>query len=369
MADLMIPSIGEIPVFEKVNLNPEDFRNGIVVRTPNWLGDAVMAIPAILQLKKMLPDFCGLFVVTPAPLKALFEALPFVNQVIPIADAHAFMSRKERKQVRSLAAGVCVLFNNSFRDALSLKMCKIPKLYGSNARFRKFLLHRAYDFPPRLDFVLNKPHQAAKYLSIAQAIGAEPWDGVMPEFAEQVYPETLPETISSALKTERPILAIAAGAAYGSGKRWHTGSFREVCRRKLGEGWRVIMLGGKSERAAAAEIINGLGEDECFNLAGETGIHELIYVLKHASCCLANDSGVMHLAAAAGTPGVAPFGPTDPVATSPVSKKWRIVFEKRSCSPCFKRVCPYGTKACFDPVTPELVNQALNSVIEETKLS
>jgi hypothetical protein len=97
MADLMIPSIGEIPVFEKVNLNPEDFRNGIVVRTPNWLGDAVMAIPAILQLKKILPDFCGLFVVTPAPLKALFEALPFVNQVIPIADAHAFMAQSASK--------------------------------------------------------------------------------------------------------------------------------------------------------------------------------------------------------------------------------------------------------------------------------
>ena len=171
--------------------------------------------------------------------------------------------------------------------------------------------------------------------------------------------------ISKALDTDRPILALAAGAAYGSGKRWHTGSFREVCRRKLGEGCRIIMLGGKSERAAATEIISGLDEKECFNLAGDTGIHELIYVLKHVDGCLANDSGVMHLAAAAGTPGVAPFGPTDPVATSPLSDKWRIVFEKRSCSPCFKRVCPYGTKACFDPVTPEIVCQALKTVMQK----
>ena len=114
-----------------------------------------------------------------------------------------------------------------------------------------------------------------------------------------------------------------------------------------------------------AEIIAGLDEKECFNLAGETGIHELIHVLKHASGCLANDSGVMHLAAAVGTPGVAPFGPTDPVATSPLSKRWRIVFEKRACSPCFKRVCPYGTKVCFDPVTPELVSGALSEVMNQ----
>ena len=365
MADIAIPTIGDVPVFEKIGLEPSDWRNGVVVRTPNWLGDAVMAIPAIYQLKKIVPEFCGLFVVTPAPLAALFEALPFVDQVIPLKDAHTFMTREERKLIRSLAAGMCVLFNNSFRDALSLKLCKIPKLFGANARFCKVFLHRTFDFAPRLDFALNKLHQAAKYLSIVQAIGAEPWDGIMPDFSEKVQPEKLPESIVKALNTDRPILILAAGAAYSSGKRWHTASFREVCKRKLEDGCRIIMLGTKSEQAAADEIIDGLNDKECFNLAGETGIHELIYVLKHASGCLANDSGMMHLAAALGTPGVAPFSPTDPVATSPLSDKWRIVFEKRSCSPCFKRICPYGTKACFDPVTPEIVCQALESVMKK----
>ena len=66
MADLMVPSIGDVPVFEQSGLELRDFRNGILVRTPNWLGDAVMAIPAILQLKKIIPDFCGLFVLRAA---------------------------------------------------------------------------------------------------------------------------------------------------------------------------------------------------------------------------------------------------------------------------------------------------------------
>ena len=362
MVDLIVPSIGEVPVFEQTVPALNDWQNGVLVRTPNWLGDAVMAIPAIQQLKKIIPDFCGLFVLTPAPLAALFEALPFVDQVIPISDPHAFMTWKERKAVRKLYPGIGILFNNSFRDAISLKLCRIPKLYGANARFRKCLLERAFSFPPRKDFELNSPHQAAKYLSIVQALGAAPWDGVMPEFSEQIYPETMDPAISDALNTERPILAVAAGAAYGSAKRWHTESFREVCIRKIAEGYRIVMLGGKAEIAAAEEILNGLEPEHCWNLAGKTGIHELIHVLKHSAVCLANDSGVMHLAAAVGAPGAAPFGPTDPVATSPVSANWRILFEKQSCSPCFKRVCPYGTKACFDSVTPEKVCEALQLV-------
>ena len=326
MVDLIVPSIGEVPVFEQTVPALNDWQNGVLVRTPNWLGDAVMAIPAIQQLKKIIPDFCGLFVLTPAPLAALFEALPFVDQVIPISDPHAFMTWKERKAVRKLYPGIGILFNNSLRDAISLKLCRIPKLYGANARFRKCLLERAFSFPPRKDFELNSPHQAAKYLSIVQALG------------------------------------VAAGAAYGSAKRWHTESFREVCIRKIAEGYRIVMLGGKAEIAAAEEILNGLEPEHCWNLAGKTGIHELIHVLKHSAVCLANDSGVMHLAAAVGAPGAAPFGPTDPVATSPVSANWRILFEKQSCSPCFKRVCPYGTKACFDSVTPEKVCEALQLV-------
>ena len=368
MVDLIIPSIGEVPEFEVKKIADRDWRNGVLVRTPNWLGDAVMAIPAIMQLKRIIPDYCGLFILAPAPIAALFEALPVADAVIPLKDAHAFMTSAEIKEVRRLSAGIGILFNNSFRDAVNLKLCRIPKLFGANARFRRFLLHRTYHYPPRIDFVLNSPHQAAKYLSIVQSMGAPAWDGTLPVFQEKINTEKLSPEITEALSTGKNILVIAAGAAYGSAKRWHTGSFREVCRKKLADGYRIIMVGGKAERAAADEIISGLNPEECRNLAGMTGIHELIYILKRASVCLANDSGVMHLAAAAGIPGVAPFGPTDPVATSPISDLWRILFEKQKCSPCFKRVCPYQTKACFDALTPALVCRALSDVLQKDRI-
>jgi len=178
-----------------------------------------------------------------------------------------------------------------------------------------------------------------------------------------------PEEFSGELKKTLPrerILVIAGGAAYGAAKRWPAESFREVARRWIEEknGF-AAAIGSKSEAGIADEILRGLPDDSCQNLAGKTNLTELMILLKHAEFCVANDSGVMHLAAVLGTPGVAPFGCTDPVATSPISPEWRIVFDKKECAPCFKRVCPKGTKECFDSITPDLVWQVLKAQIPD----
>ena len=100
-----------------------------------------------------------------------------------------------------------------------------------------------------------------------------------------------------------------------------------------------------------------------FDLAGKTTIPLLALILQKSLACIANDSGIMHLAAVLGTPGVAPFGSTDPAATSPISGKWRLLFDQQSCAPCFKRVCPYGTRACMKAVTPDHAIAALQELL------
>lgn len=354
------PELGEIPHLPLATIHDADWRDGLLIRSPNWLGDAVMAIPAILQLKTILPPFCGLFVLCPKGIAPVFEAIAQIDRVIPLSNPRAFMTAQERRTVKRLQAGIGVLFNNSFRDALDLRLARIPKLFGAKARFRSPLLAWSCEFPKRRDHVLNKPHQAAKYLAIAEALGAEPWNGVMPEFRENLQPEICPKRLEEFCRKKR-ILAIAGGAAYGAAKRWPAESFRELGRRWIAEGGAVAALGSKGERPIAAEILKGLPEDSCWNAAGETSMNQLIYLLKHAEMCVANDSGVMHLAAALGVPGVAPFGCTDPAATSPLSSKWTIAFHKIDCAPCFKRVCPLGTKQCFDPITPEVVWKIMKS--------
>ena len=360
----MVPELGEIPRFEPEKLKLSDWRDGLLIRTPSWLGDAVMTLPALAVLRQIVPEPCGLFVTCPRSIAPLFRTLPgIVNAVVELADPHAFPTREEWKTVRWLNAGVCLLLNNSFRDALWLKSCRIPKLYGTGARFRSFLMERTFAFPPRRDHELNKPHQAAKYLAMAMALGAPDWDGIMPEFTIPEEPETWPDEVRTALQSEK-LLALAPGAAYGAAKRWDEERFREVAEWWIRErGGKVALLCSGKEAQAARAAIEGLTQGSCFDLGGKTSLETLMLILKKSSACVANDSGIMHLAAALGTPGAAPFGSTDPAATSPLSRRWRILFDKQPCAPCFKRVCPRGDRACMKAVAAGDVIAALDQLL------
>ena len=160
------------------------------------------------------------------------------------------------------------------------------------------------------------------------------------------------------------VLAVAPGAAYGAAKRWDTERFQEVCRWWLEEkkGY-VVVLSARNEAELASAAVEGLSGDHVIDLAGKTTLVELMKILQNAEMCVANDSGNMHLSAALGGKGVAPFGPTDPAATSPVSAKWSILFNKQECAPCFKRVCPNGSKKCLACITAQDVITRIQSLL------
>jgi len=322
-----------------------------------------MTLPSMLQLRTVLPRNCGLFAACPKGLAPLYKSMRIVDLVLPLADAHSFMKLSEIGSARRLQAGACLVYNNSLRDVLSLRLCGIPKIFGASARMRDILLTAAFKFPKRQDRVLNKPHHAAKYLSMAYALGAPEWKGEFPEISPAAEPETQSIELRAALK-EPKLLSVAAGAAYGDAKRWPAASFKEVCRWWIGEGGKVAALGSKAERAIAAETLEGLPAGSAFNFAGETKLEELVLLLKSSKACVANDSGVMHLAAALGIPGVAVFGSTDPSATSPVSSKWRMLFDKLDCAPCFKRECPKGSKECLSKIGHEMAIEELKTLLE-----
>lgn len=354
----------EGPSFDVCKLSPDMFGDGFVVRSSNWLGDAVMSFPALKQLRTILPPHCGLFVLSPAGLAPIYRAMKdVVDQVIPLKDAHSFPSREEYAQMQHLNARAGMLFNNSFRDAIAMRLGKIKYLYGAKARNRSILLKRSFSFAKRRDFELNYPHQSAKYLSMVYALGAEKWDGIMPQLYPFTSPEKREDNLYSLLDSPH-ILAIAPGAAYGDGKRWNAGNFKIVA-----EAWLeryddgvVLALGSKAERNGAGEAVETLDPARAVNLAGMTSLDELMVILKRAHKCVANDSGIMHLSAALGGSGVAVFGSTDPAATAPLSQKWTMLYDKLPCSPCFKRDCPLGTKACLDRITPDDVKQILDMI-------
>lgn len=334
------------PRFPAAPLRTEDFLNGVLVRMPNWLGDAVMAMPALMQLKKIMPLGCGLYVICPAYMEHLFEAMPVVDRVLPLADVHRFWGYAMQKKIHALYFGVGVLFNNSLRDALQLKMAGVPRLYGAAARGRGILLARSFRFPKIRKGEMHGIQHTDRYLAIVRALGAPEWNGELPEFVLPEIPLPVPA---------EKLLTLAAGAAYGAAKRWPSESFREVAAWWLEQGGTVAVLGSFGEHRIGEEVVFGLPEDKAFNLCGRTDIPMLMNLLKHSRATVANDSGLMHLSAALGTPGVAVYGPTDHTSTSPISGRWKILFDRQPCAPCFRRECPRGAPRCMQAITPEQV--------------
>ncbi|QSH42308.1 lipopolysaccharide heptosyltransferase II [Lentisphaerota bacterium ZTH] len=356
------PDLAAAPEFPVRPLNFTHIKDGIIVRVPNWLGDAVMTLPAIMQLKKILPEFCALFVLCPKGLKDMFESLTCVNMVITLEKTHRNWSRGDIRRLTRIHPGAAVLFNNSLRDAVFMRMCGIKHLYGAAARGRAVLFKRSFKFPARVSYNLNNLHHTNKYLSIVKALGADDWDGSLPEF-EIITPLDQTGNGVSDLCEHPALLTIAGGAAYGGSKRWPADSFRKVAEWWVHNGGIVAVLGSAAEETIAAEISDGLPASKVFNLAGKTDMCELMHLLRNSKFCIANDSGIMHLSAALGGHGLAIFGPTDWTATGPISERWKIVYEKQECSPCFKRECPTGSCKCMKNIMVERVIAEIKKMI------
>ena len=348
--------------YKETKISVSDWRNGIIIRSPNWLGDIIMALPAMCSLKKLLPKSCSFFVATPTAYLPLFKSIPWINHIVPLGTGHSGWTKEQLAEVNKLQAGVGFLFVNSFRSAYYFKKAGVKKLFGASNGFRNLLLSQHYKVNWHTKELYGSDHQAYKYLAMTNALGAPKWDGKFPDFRLSEDADiNLPEITK--LKTHKNVLAIHPGAAYGPAKRWLPENFREICnywiKTKKGK---VVVIGLKNETETATEVVKDLPEDSIINLIGKTTLSELMFVLKNVDLCLCNDSGTMHLAGALNTKGIAIFGSTDPYSTGPLGEKWIIMLKKQDCSPCFSRECknPQKDYRCLKSITPGSVIEAIN---------
>jgi heptosyltransferase-2 len=346
-----------------VLLEPELWRNGAVVRMPNHLGDAVMALPALQAVSRILPEHCGLFVVAPEMFRQFYAALPFVGCFIGLRKAHANWSLNEIREVKRLRAGVGIFFNNSPRDVIAMRLARVPQLYGAAGRGRSFLLTKAFSLKrQQIPGCRAGEHLCSRYLAIVMALGAPAWDGVsLPEFKFIRGGDESKQHIWS--WCEHPqMLLLGPGAAYGDAKCYGSADYNAIARWWIDNGGVVVVTGGKSEVATGEEVCAGLPREKCVNLCGKTDLQELMMLIRFSRFMICNDSGIMHLGAALDKPGIAVFGSTDPTATGPISAKWQCISERTACSPCFRHVCPYGHKECMKKVNAEDIIRLLKNM-------
>ena len=331
------------------------WRNGLVVRMPNHLGDAVMALPALAALKKILPKYCGLFVVAPETFRSFYSELPVADSFIGLEKPHANWSFYEILKVRQLMAGAGIFFNNSPRDVIAMRLAGVRYLYGTGVRLRSLLLTGSFDFKPQqIPGRRAGEHLCARYLAMAMALGAPPWDGSLPEFRFSRKGDEFDSGISGVC--EHPaMLLLGPGAAYGEAKCYGGENYNRIARWWVEKGGIVAVAGSRAEILTGQEVCTGLPRNKCFNFCGKTGLRELMTLVRFSRFMVCNDSGIMHLGAAVGRPGIALFGSTDPTATGPISPAWQCFSANAECSPCFSHVCAAGDKHCMAELKVESV--------------
>ncbi len=314
----------------------------LLVRAPNWIGDVVLSLPAVRDLRRSFPG-ARLSVLARPWVAELYRAVPEVDEIVPsrghLADARALRGRFD----------AAVLLPNSFATALVARLAGIPERWGYATDGRALLLSRSCRVPA----AVRGRSQVYYYRAMLEGLGLAT---VGPPNATLACPEAWAAEAAALLGDDGPWIGVNPGAAYGGAKRWLPERFAaaaDLVARRIGA--KVAIVGGAAERAIGEAVASELQSPSRL-LTGETTLAGLVGVLARLRLLLTNDSGPMHLAAALGTPLVAVFGPTDSTETAPVGHA-TVVREAVACAPCMLRECPIDhrcmTRVSVDRVADE----------------
>jgi heptosyltransferase-2 len=376
-------------------MNPQPMKPApprrILVRGVNWLGDAVMSIPALLRLRELFPD-AHIAMLTPAKLQDLWKKHPAINQTIAFGPDRSVWS--VASQIRSAGPGgesfdLAIVLPGSPRSALETFLARIPRRIGygglwrnlfltdpiprrpGHIRIRKLsqtevreLVNNANSRPKRPEWNLAA-HQVHDYLHMVGYLGANP----------QPLPPRLfvgSEDLESAQArfglagNARPVVAMVPGAEYGPAKQWPAERFTAAAReiqQRIDCVWIILGVAGDATIASGMESALRSAGLRIQNLAGQTSLAELCALLKLSRVVLSNDTGAMHAAAALGTRVVVPFGSTSPELTGPGlpgDTTHRLLKSDAPCSPCFRRTCPIDFRCMNGIGIDEVVEAALD---------
>jgi len=298
----------------------------VLVRLPNWLGDALMARPLLRALRAGLPG-AAIVAVGPAPLLELLAPDRTWDEEFAWPLAPGALAA-----LRSLRADAALVLPPSFSSAWFAWRAGAARRVGFAHEGRSPLLSRAVRRPPRGDL-----HLALEYLALGASLGVED-AGVPPALA--VTPAARDESLRlRGGDGGAPWAVLAPGAAYGPAKRWPAERFAEVGRALAARGWRLFACGGAAERETCEQVAAGCGATV---LAGSTTLPAMAALCAGAAVVVSNDSGMAHLAGAVGAPTVAVFGSTSSAWTAPLGSRVRVVQRPPVCAPCFARTCRIG---------------------------
>lgn len=337
----------------------------ILVRATNWIGDAVMSVPALEALAARFPEAEIVLVAKPW-VAELYWGHPAISRQIVYNPAGEHRGlRGFWKLVETLRAerfDSAILFQNAFHAAWMAWCAGIPKRIGYARDGRSALLDEAVEVPPHAAY----GHQVYYYLQLLFRAGLIEKPQPVREIRLQVS-ETEEQwavrRLASVGLGKRFLVGLSPGAAFGPAKRWLPDRYAALADRLISAlGAEVLIFGSPAERPLAESIAQMMKRKGTV-LAGETTLRQLMALLSQCRLMVTNDSGPMHMAAALGVPLVAVFGSTSERATGPVGPRVRIAKHPVECSPCGRRDCPIDFR-CMESVSVDQVYQAALELVK-----
>lgn len=319
-------------------LVPDSFPNRILVRATNWVGDAVMSLPALRALRQQFPQ-AHISILAKPWVADLYRREPFCDELIAYTPRTMSEKWAAARALRPHRFDTAILLQNAFEAAAVAYAAGIPERIGYGRDGRGFLLTHAIPVPRPGEIPRHERFYYLELLRRARIVAELPQN-------DAIRLEGAPAARAAGLERFRElglgeiVIGVSPGAAYGTAKRWLAERFADSANRVANElGASVAIFGSKDERELCESVAASI-TSPVKNFAGETSLAEFIDLAAACRVYLTNDSGAMHIASALGVPTVAVFGATDDETTGPTGPLARVVREPVECSPCLKRECP-----------------------------
>jgi len=320
----------------------------ILIRATNWVGDAVMCLPALGAIRERFPG-AHIAILAKPWVADLYRRESFADEVI----LYNLASRwKMARELRARRFDCAILLQNAFEAALIAWLARIPNRIGYRRDGRGLLLTQAIAVPKRGEI---PRHERFYYLELLRRAG----------IVDRLPESTAIRLTPPAGDRKKKIVGVSPGAAYGSAKQWLPERFAEAAGTlATARGAAIALFGSQSERALCTQVAALLRAHAVTNHAGKTTLAQFIELAAQCELFLTNDSGAMHIASALGVPTVAIFGATDDIATGPTGINARVVRQQVECSPCLLRECPIDHRCMARVSTDRVVKEATSLLLD-----
>jgi heptosyltransferase-2 len=341
----------------------------IVVRGTNWIGDAVMQIPALRQLRRVFPA-AHITLHTRTWAQGIFEDANFLDEILTFekTDSKIKDALAQAKILRGKNYDLAVLFPNSFESALVATLASIPKRFGYAKDARGFLLTDAVKIP---EWKTTR-HEVFYYLHLVAAVekkivGAETVLADAPTIDLEVSGDRKTRArktlVENGVDTSRKIVALGVGSTNSRAKRWSAESYAELNDRLQNEANADVILVGAADELEISNVVYERSKNKPIILTGKTDLAEATAILSLVDLLVSNDMGLAHVASAVGAKTLVIFGPTNPRTTRPWNAE--IIYKNVECSPCMLRDCPIDHRCMTRISADEVFSKAVQMIYDK----